>query len=203
MNIKYLVLCSVGNELREKNVEKLKQQIPELNVVMCGKDTVFQEFIKAFDIEEEYDGLILLEDDIQLCKNFKEKAEELVKQHKEEVVSMFESACSRGELKSEYRPGRNFAWNQCNYYPKKVCRLIADPDMLPKFKEYFYTKLNEPWNYPSDRYVAYVLGVYKIKYYMSVPFLVQHMPLKSNFKGRPLNRQSRYFIDDVEAGENV
>lgn len=203
MNLKYLVLCSIGNEARIKNVEKLKEQIPELEVVMCGRDTVFQEHIKAFDIEDEYDGIIILEDDVQLCKDFKTRATALVEEHKDEVVSMFESACSRGELKSEYRPGRNFAWNQCNYYPKQICRVLAAPDMLPKFKEYFYTKLHEVWNYPIDRYIAFVLGMYKIKYYMSVPFLVQHLPMKSNFKGRPINRQSRYFIDDMEGKSDV
>lgn len=203
MNIKYLVLCSIGNEARINNVKKLKQQIPELHVVMCGRDTVFQEHIKAFEIKEEYDGIIILEDDVQLCKDFKKRAAALVTEHKDEVVSMFESACSKGDLKSEYRRGRNFAWCQCNYYPKQICKLLSDPNMLPKFKNYFYTKLNEPWNYPIDKYIPYVLGEHKIKYYMSVPFLVQHLPLKSNFKGRPTNRQSRFFIDDVEAEGDV
>lgn len=198
MNIKYLVLCSVGNAERIMNVEKIRKQIPELVVVMSGREDVFENHLKAFDLEDEYDGIVILEDDVQLCKNFKERVLEVIEGHEDELVSMFESACSKGPLKTEYRNGGSFAWNQCNYYPQSVCKILSDPEMLPKFKDYFYSKLNEPWNYPIDRYIAYALKENKLKYFMKVPFLVQHMAMKSNFKGRPLNRQSKYFIDDLE-----
>ena len=195
--IKYMVLCSEGNDARIKNVEIMKQQIPELVVVMSNRGNVFDNHIKAFNLEPEYDGLVMLEDDVQLCKNFKERVEECVNRHKGEVISMFESACSRKPLHSEYRNGWKFAWNQCKYYPRSICKIFADKDWMEPFKEYFFTKLHEPWNYPIDKYQAFVLGTCGISYWMEVPFFVQHLSLESNFKGRPTNRQSKYFIDDL------
>lgn len=197
MNLKYVVLCSKGNQARIENVKRLKEQIPELRVIMCSLDDVFPVHISCFYVEDEYDGVVILEDDVQLCKNFKQRVEELVEKHPDEVVSMFESACSKGELKSEYRAGRNFAWNQCNYYPKKIGRILCDPRYMVPFVEWF-DKRNEPWGYPIDTYISYVLGLNKIKYWMQVPFLVQHLDMASNFVGRSTKRQSRFFIDDME-----
>lgn len=197
MNIKYIVLCSKGNQARIENVEKLKQAIPQLRAVMCSLDDVFPVHVSCFYVEDEYDGVVILEDDIQLCENFLERVEALIEQHPYEVVSMFESACSKGELHSEYRYGRNFAWNQCNYYPRNIGRILCDPRYMIPFVEWF-DKRNEPWGYPIDTYISFVLGQNKIKYWMEVPFLVQHLDMKSNFKGRPSNRQSKYFIDNME-----
>lgn len=196
MNIAYAVLLSEGNEARRINVDKMKESIEGLQVVVANKTDVFDKHIKLFAEGTKHDGIVILEDDVQLCIDFKNKCENLISKHKTEVVSMFESALSKTQLHSEYRSGARFAWNQCNYYPKEVCCLLSDEDQLPKFKKYFYEKLHEPWNYPIDRYIAFVLGKNKIRYWMEVPFLVQHLPLKSNFKGRPINRQSNFFIDD-------
>lgn len=202
MNIKYAVLLSEGNEFRAINVDIIKEQIPELHVVVSNRENVFTNHLSLFNIEDEYDGIVILEDDVQLCKDFKNKLVAVLEQHPGEVVSFFESACTRGQLHSEHRKGRNFNWCQCNYYPREVAKRLGDPEMLPRFEDYFYSKLNEPWNYPIDRYIPFVLAYYKIDYWMEVPFLVQHLPLKSNFKGRPINRQSKFFIDDVNKNED-
>lgn len=198
MKLKYAVLCSIGNEQRIQNVRKMKLAIPELYVVMAGREDCFQKHLDLLNIEDEYDGIVIFEDDVQLCKHFKERLINVLSGHEHEVVSMFESACSKKPLKSEYRNGRMFAWNQCNYYPKEIARKLADPDNLEGFVKYFYEKRNEPWNYPIDIYIAWVLGGLNIHYWMSVPFLVQHLDMQSNFPGRPTNRQSKYFIDDLE-----
>ena len=197
MKLKYAVLCSVGNEQRIQNVRKMRLAIPELNVVMANMDDCFRKHIELFNVEEQYDGVVILEDDVQLCKNFKERLATVLAGHEHEVVSMFESACSKKPLKSECRNGGRFAWNQCNYYPKEIGKQLADPKWLDRFLEYFYTKRNEPWNYPIDIYISYVLNELGLKYWMSVPFLVQHLDMQSNFPGRSLNRQSKYFIDDM------
>ena len=199
MRLKYAVLCSIGNEQRIQNVRKMKLIIPELCVVMAGREDCFQKHLELLNLEDEYDGIVIFEDDIQLCKCFKERLMNVLSGHEHEVVSMFESACSKKPLKSEYRAGGRFAWNQCNYYPKEIARELANHKYLDDFLDYFYTKRNEPWNYPIDIYIAYVLDKLGVKYWMSVPFLVQHLDMQSNFPGRPTNRQSRYFIDDLEA----
>lgn len=200
LNLKYMVLCSVGNEQRIKNVEKMKEQLPFLKVVMCSRETVFNEHVKSFDIEDDYDGLVMFEDDILLCNDFLKRLEKTLSGHENELVSMFESACSKAPLYSSYRKGRIFAWNQCNYYPKDICKKLADKSMMPKFKE-FYFKRYSIWNYPIDTYIAFVLNYHKIDYYMAIPFLVQHLDLASNFKGRSRKRISKYFIDGMTSEE--
>lgn len=197
MNIKYVVLCSKGNYIRERNVEYMKVFIPDLHVVKCTLDNVFPVHIASLSVEDEYDGVVMLEDDVQLCRNFVQRCEAVIEQRPNEVISMFESACSKGELHSEYRNGNRFNWCQCNYYPKEIGKILSDPKWMVPFVEWF-DKRNEPWGYPIDTYIAYVLGKNKIKYWMQVPFLVQHLDMKSNFAGRSSGRQSRYFIDDVE-----
>ena len=192
MNIKYAVLCSKGNDERLKNVERLKEQIPDLFSIQCTKDNVFSAHVALFNVEKKYDGIVVLEDDVLLCRNFKEQVENVVSKHKNEVVSMFESACSKKELHSEYRDGGRFAWNQCNYYPREIGKILCDPDYMIPFIQWF-DRRNEPWGYPIDTYIAYVLGHNRISYWMEVPFLVQHLDMVSNFKGRATNRQSKYF----------
>lgn len=199
MRIRYAVLCSEGNKQRIQNVRKMKLELPELYVVMANLDNVFYKHLDLLNVPDGYDGIVILEDDVQLCKRFKERLADVLAGHETEVVSMFESACSKKPLKSEYRNGNRFAWNQCNYYPKGIARTLANPDNLEGFIKYFYESRNEPWNYPIDIYIAWVLGGLNIHYWMSVPFLVQHLDMQSNFPGRPSNRQSKYFIDDLEA----
>lgn len=200
IKIGYGVLCSEGNIDRTLNVKKIQETLPELRIVFSNRQNVFENHLGLFKwgADADTDGIVILEDDVKLCKDFRARVEKVVTEHDGEIISMFESAMTRKPLHSEYRAGGRFNWCQCNYYPKSVCKLLGDDAMLPLFKEYFYTKLKEPWNYPIDRYIPFVLNYYKLSYWMEVPFLVQHLPIKSNFKGRPLNRQSRYFIDDIK-----
>lgn len=200
INLIYAVLCSEGNAERMRNVSKMLGALPEMKVFMSNRENVFKNHIRLFKLgaESGADGIVILEDDVQLCRDFKNRVESLVAEHKDEVVSMFESALAKGELKSEYRAGGKFNWCQCNYYPKDVCEKLADTEMLNRFTKWFFETRKEPWNYPIDTYIAYVLSQYKMRYWMQVPFLVQHLAIKSNFKGRPLNRQSKFFIDDME-----
>lgn len=199
VRIKYAVLCSEGNEQRIRNVRKLKAEIPELCVVMANRENVFQKHLDLLNVPDEYNGIVILEDDVQLCKHFKERLADVLAGHETEVVSMFESPMSKKQLKSEYRHGKNFFWCQCNYYPKNIARILADHQNLEGFIKYFYEKRNEPWKYPIDTYIAWVLGGLNIHYWMSVPFLVQHLDINSNFEGRSTKRQTKYFIDDLEA----
>lgn len=196
MNIEYKVLCTENNQQRIDNVAIMKKELPPLNVIMSGRDGLFERFVNIF--KTDADGVVLLEDDVQLCKNFQTRCEELIGSRQNEVISMFESACSRNELHSEYRAGGRYLWNQCNYFPKFVCDELIKPENVASFREWYKTKYSV-WTYPSDTYVGYVLNKMKLKYWMQVPFLVQHLDFKSTLGPRSTNRQSKYFIDDVEA----
>lgn len=198
MKIEYKVLCSEGNQQRIDNVNIMKGSIPTLHVTMSGMDGLFERFINLFNLEEDSDGIVQLEDDVQLCKNFQKRCEDLIATRPNEVISMFESACSKKPLHSEYRNGRVFAWNQCNYYPKFVCDVLKQEENVKEFKEWYW-KHYTTWTFPEDTYIAFTLNKMKLKYWMEVPFLVQHQAFPSALGPRPCNRQSKYFIDDVEA----
>lgn len=202
MKIEYKVLCSEGNKQRIDNVSIMKEQIPSLQITMSGLDGLFERFINLFNLEHDSTGLVQLEDDVQLCKNFQNRCESLISRRSHEVISMFESACQKkGELHSEYRPGRVFAWNQCNYYPKEVCVELAKQENVEEFKEWYW-KHYSTWTFPEDTYIAFVLRKLNLKYWMQVPFLVQHLDFKSALGPRPTNRQTKYFIDDLEGNND-
>lgn len=196
MNIKFIVLQS-NNLDRKINVEKIKNEIKELFVIESGIDDLFDNFIKCFDLEKEYYGLVLLEDDIKLCRDFYNIITKIIEKNKDDVISFFEQPLSKKELKTTYKNGYDFLYNQCNYYPREICKLINDKNNVKEFKDNYFKKY-KVWKYPSDTYVSEILGKYKIKYLMKIPFLVQHLDFKSTLGNRSTKRQTKFFKDDME-----
>lgn len=196
MKIKFVVMCSPVPE-RQANVELMKSQIPDLIVKNCGIDTLWETFINCFDIEDEYDGLVLLEDDVQLCKNFYQRITEVIEGNKNIVVSFFEKPLSKKTLTTKICKGSDFFCGLCNYFPKSICDGLKQKQNVEDFKVWF-AKRNEKWTYPNDIYIAFVLGRYKLSYLMKVPFLVQHKDFKSALGSRSTKRQTKFFIDDME-----
>lgn len=83
--------------------------------------------IRSFIDQLKYisnDNAVLLEDDVILCKNFKERIEEVVAQHPNYVINFFEDPFVF--YLTETRPGIKYRNNQCTYYPKGVAKTIAD-----------------------------------------------------------------------------
>lgn len=198
MNIKFLVMRSPIPQRRE-NVEIMKSQIPNLVIKDCQKPGLFEQAVACWQLEEEYDGIVILEDDVKLCENFQERIMKAIEKRPDESISFFESACSKKPLHSEYRAGSRFAWMQCRYYPAKIAKILCKKEEYEYFMEN-WKKYTSVWSYPIDTYASVVFRRHKLKYYMQLPFLVQHLPFPSAVGNRPLNRQTKYFIDDV--GEN-
>lgn len=192
MNIKFVVMVSDCQE-RKENAEKIASQIPDCVLYYGDNDNVFNKFINCFRLENKYDGLVLLEDDIILCKDFYEKIMSEIIQKPQVVISFFEQPMARKKLVSGFMPPSKFLFNQCNYYPANVCQLIPDEKMIDRFKNFYSKK----WVCPSDEYINYVLVNYKINYFMKVPFFVQHQPWESTLGHRSTARQTKYFIDDI------
>lgn len=193
MKIKFIVMVSDVPE-RIENAKKIASQIPDCILYYGDNDNVFDKFINCFRIEPEYDGLVLLEDDIILCKNFYYWIMREIEKRPVKVISFFEKPLSKKKLESGYMPPSEFLYNQCNYYPFGMCKLIANEEVIKLFK----TSYTEKWVCPSDCYIRFVLSMHGIKYYMKVPFLVQHLPWKSTLGNRSKARQTKYFIDDIE-----
>lgn len=194
-------------EERRANAEKIKSVIPELEIVCAdiSKDDLWEKHLATMLTNpSEYDGVVMMEDDVILCENFRERLAKVVAKHQNDVIQFFERALSKTPLTKGYQPGSNFFSCVCYYMPAPLTQLFSDEGMKSDFKKWF-AKRDEPWSYPIDRYIAYVLGAKKLSYWRESPYLVQHSAMKSTLGNRSTKRQSRYFVDDLErkiAGED-
>ena len=146
--------------------------------------------IKSFINQLKYissDDSILLEDDLILCKNFKERIEEIIAQYPNSVINFYESPYDF--YFTEQRRGIKYRFNQCTYYPKGVSKLIADKmeEIWPKYqniKQYYFLQ-------------AYAMDELGMSYISYRPCLVQHLNGRSII-GNSENVSTLFFIDYIE-----
>ena len=129
----------------------------------------------------------MLEDDLILCKNFKERIEEIVAQYPNSVINFYESPYNF--YFTEERRGIKYRFNQCTYYPKGVSKLIADKmeEIWPKYqniKQYDFLQ-------------AYAMDELGMSYISYRPCLVQHLNGRSII-GNSENVSTLFFIDYIE-----
>ena len=130
--------------------------------------------------------IVLLEDDLILCKDFKNRIEEVIKEYKDYIVNFF------------YNPGyyfsthlsESFNWNQCVYYPKKVLKLLS------KEMRHQYTLYPEVQH---DIVEGRALSLLRIPNIIYRPCLVQHLDKDSLIQGHTDGRRrTPYFIDYLD-----
>ena len=146
--------------------------------------------IKSFINQLKYisnDDSILLEDDLILCKNFKERIEEIIAQYPNSIINFYDSPYNF--YFTEQRRGIKYRFNQCTYYPKGVSKLIAD-------------KMEEIWpRYQNikqyDFLQAYAMDELGMSYISYRPCLVQHLNGRSII-GNSENVSTLFFIDYIE-----
>lgn len=189
--MRYVVRTVNWKPERKENVKIIKQKIPELEIFT---DTIGDYYKLFFDICDEIDstGAVVLEDDVLLCKNFKERLELIVLEKGfDKVINFFEKP--KVKLETAYIGGSNFLWMQCVYFPPGL------PGRFEKYYDEFRKRRPTKWRGNSvDMFVSYVLVKEKIKYWRIRPTLVQHLPFDTAIgRARPKNRQTRYFIDDI------
>lgn len=198
-SIRFVMLVSPTEE-RQANALKIKEVIPSLELVHANKDEkdLFTTHIETLKTNpDEYKGVVMMEDDIILSKDFPKLFSDVMAKHDKDIVQFFEKALAKNPLPRGYRNGSEFFSCVCYYMPSEFTNVICNEGWIQKFKDY-YPSLKQPWNYPIDTYIQYVLKNTKMIYWREFPYIVQHGALKSNFKGRPLYRQSKFFIDDME-----
>ena len=146
--------------------------------------------IKSFINQLKYissDDSILLEDDLILCKNFKERIKEIVTQYPNSIINFYESP--HNFYFTEQRRGIKYRFNQCTYYPKGVSKLIAD-------------KMEEIWpRYQNikqyDFLQAYAMDELGMSYISYRPCLVQPLNGRSII-GNSENVSTLFFIDYID-----
>lgn len=189
--MRYTVRTVSWRDERKKNVEILKEQIPELEVFTDSVGDgygIFFEICRAINDT----GGVILEDDVQLCRNFKSRIEGIIKEKgRHEVYNFFERP--KTELVTAYVGGSNFAAMPCIYLPPGL------PNKIVGYHDEFKEKRYRLWTgMATDLLIAYALVQEKVKYWRIRPTLVQHLAFDSVTGPRARNRQTYYFIDDVE-----
>lgn len=199
MRVRYVMLVSPAEE-RRRNALLIKSVIPELELVYAdnNKEDIFDVCLDAMLTDpNEYDGVVMMEDDLKLCENFREKFDDVLSKHPNDIVQFFERALAKRPLSRGWQSGGNFCSTVCYYVPAVFTPVFFSAKNRREFREDYFPRRHEPWGYPIDIYIAFVLGKNKMIYWREIPYLVQHLDFKSALGNRSTKRQSKYFIDDL------
>mgnify|MGYP003292239269 CR=1 FL=1 len=151
-------------------------------------------FINQLKLISEYDS-VLLEDDLILCKDFKNKIESVIKQYPNDIINFFYNPFSYFTTHYIYS---GFAWTQCTYYPKGKSLQIANEMERLRDK---YPRLQ------YDLLEGRALESLNLRHLIYRPCLVQHIDNKSLIqKNIKLGyRRTIYFqdyLDELEIDYN-
>lgn len=188
--MKYIVRTVSWVDERLRNVEVIKSVIPDIVVLTDTKRDGWNTYFEAMRMLNETGG-VLLEDDVILCKGFKERIEGVISQKPDDLINFFErpkvSWCT-----TKYVGGSQYSSNLCTYYPPNL-----PIEFLKEYKNFRESKPDKHMGLGYDCLMAHTLVKLKRKYWRIRPCLVQHSMFKSTINNRALDRQTDYFIDDL------
>lgn len=168
----------------ERKLDETYSQI-EYDLLIDKEHKPVESFIKQLKIISEEDS-VLLEDDLILCKNFKQKIEEIIKQFPDKIINFFTFPAKFFKT----RESQNFLWNQCTYYPKGMAKQVAEK--MEEIKDQVSQK-HERLQYDILESEALKnLGLTHVQYR---PCLVQHLDGRSLIGNSSSGRMTVYFVD--------
>ena len=142
-----------------------------------------ESFIKQLKYISQFDS-VLLEDDLVLCEDFKDKIEDVIRQYPNSIINFFTSP-------SDYFTTHfsvTFAYNQCTYYPKGIAEKVANEmeELHKRCPDLQYDVL--------EHNALRNLGIPHLRYR---PCLVQHLDNDSLIQSgaHTICRQTPYFED--------
>ena len=142
-------------------------------------------FIEQLKYISQWDS-ILLEDDLILCKDFKNKIEGAIKQHHNKIINFF----TRPKEWFTTHESNWFVYNQCTYYPRGIALTIANE--MEKLRK---NMLNLQYDVLENNALIN-LGISHVQYR---PCLVQHIDSNSIVGNAATGyRRTPYFIDYLE-----
>ena len=181
--IKYFVRTT-----NERILDRTYAQIDYKKLVDLEHNPV-KSFIEQLKIINDFDS-VLLEDDLILCKDFKNKIEEIINQYSNEIINFFTVPMMYFKTKKDF----GFCYNQCTYYPKGKALLIAN-EIEYILKNDIHYKNCPQYDILENR-ALFNLNIKHIKYR---PCLVQHLDKDTLIQHESHNpRRSPYFIDYLE-----
>lgn len=155
MAIKYYIRTT-----GERKLDNSYSQI-EYELLIDKDHKPVDSFIKQLELISNEDS-VLLEDDLELCKNFKEEIEKVISEHPNDIINFY--TVPNKYFRSEY--SNVFVYNQCTYYPKGIGKIVANEmtNVRQKYKESAYDTLENK-----------ALRNLNILVYNYRPCLVQHL----------------------------
>jgi GR25 family glycosyltransferase involved in LPS biosynthesis len=133
------------------------------------------------------EAAVVLEDDVILTQNWREKVEAVIAVHPGEVIQFFSMRADDLRVGSRSEPGRTYLMNQCHYLPPG-----AASSLLAYSEDWKERAPEHPTG--MDTAMARWMQDNKMRYWLHVPSLVQHRPWKSAIARRSSGRQSRSFV---------
>lgn len=168
----------------ERKLDETYSQI-EYDLLIDREHKPVESFIEQLKIISEGNS-VLLEDDLILCKNFKQKIEEVINQFPNKIINFFTFP---GEF-FKTREAQKFFWNQCTYYPKGVAKQLAEK--MEEIKDQVSQKYDRLQYDVLESEALKILGITHIQYR---PCLVQHLDGRSLIGNGESGRMTIYFVD--------
>lgn len=171
---------------RERTLDKSYSQIKYELLVDTEHNNV-----KAFVSQVKYlstldEDIVILEDDLILCKDFQNRIEGVIKQYPNEIINFYFNPYV-------YIPNLAkcsiFMWMQCVYFPKDILKLLSN-----NFDKYITNSKTEQ----SDLLVAKILLYNGIRSLSYRPCLVQHLGFDTLIHKKVYNFRTPYFIDYLD-----
>lgn len=180
MEIKYYIR-STG----ERYLDESYNQIPYIELI--DKDHRYIDFF--IEQLEKYgnEDIVIIEDDCVLCKNFKERIENVIAQYPNKVINFFQH-----ETKEYFKTHESskYVMNQCTYYPKGLTIELAK--RMKKIHK------DNP-NLCTDECEDFALKEMNETHIQYRPCLVQHLNFDTMLKNHYIEKhRTPFFIDYLE-----
>lgn len=168
-----------ASESRQENAKKLSEQLGA-EIYIGGTDTIKN----TTDICKKYnDDLLILEDDVSLCENFKELVKTVIDNYSDRVINFHYNCFPDKRSKIEtlkglnlYKiSGMNYIWNQCFYVPTKIREKIIDSEKGFRRTYPFYVRTKQ-----QDVFIANCIR--ETSFIAVYPSLVTHLDFGSSIR---------------------
>lgn len=168
---------------RKEYVDEILKQIPEAIVYYDEFGDAMKSYLHVCKNIIKGQPAVLLEDDIILTSDFKNKVEAVIEKYPKILINFF--SLSKTKLEPHFKKGREYCMNQCEYFPEGFSLKVVEA------YETWPQRETEPNAY--DYLVGYAWGNSN-PYLVWCPSLVQHRQVKSIINPkRSTKRQSVTF----------
>lgn len=181
--MKTVIFSYKGAPLERVQVaEKLSEELGA-EIFAGGTDTIRN----LVDICDAFaDDLLILEDDVALCENFREYSETIISKYPDAVINFHFNTFPKGDvvetvhfgdvsLKVFRARGSSYIWNQCFYIPNKMRADVIAAEEQFRLVYPYYVRTQQ-----QDVFMAFVLR--DTEFLAVYPSLVTHLDFMSTIK---------------------